>query len=254
MDQLKDFADDRLLVDCTYCGGPEETRDHVPCSVLLDHPLPENLPIVPACRECNHGAGRDEEYFACLVESAACGTTDPELMRRPRIADILRRSPGLRAGLEQARTTEGGKTAFSTDFDRVRKVILKLARGHAAYELSSACRHEPISAQYWPLHLMTDEQRDEFEDLQFLGLIGEIGSRQSQRLLVTHLVLQGEAGQELKVGLLVNDWVEVQENRYRYHAANEGELVRVKMVVGEYLASEVVWERHPSRIVFNSAV
>src|SRR5438105_2056850 len=35
MDQLKSYADDRLINGCVYCGGPEETRDHVPSRVFL---------------------------------------------------------------------------------------------------------------------------------------------------------------------------------------------------------------------------
>ena len=241
MDQLKDLADERLLVGCIYCGGPEETRDHVPCSVLLDHPLPENLPVVPACRACNQGFARDEEYFACLVEAVVSGTADPDIVRRPRVAEILRRSPGLRARLEDARTMETGQPVFAIQPDRVRNVVLKLARGHAAYELSHACRHEPSLVRWWPLTLMTEGDRDAFEEGQCLGLIDEIGSRQSQRHLATQVTLQNEVGDNLYLSILVNDWVRVQEKRYRYHAANEGDVIRIKVIVGEYLACEVVW-------------
>lgn len=241
MDQLKDFADERLLVGCIYCGGPEETRDHVPCSVLLDHPLPENLPVVPACRECNQGFARDEEYFACLVEAVVSGTTDPDVVRRPRVAEILRRSPGLRARLERAGRTEDGQTMFAIEPHRVRNVILKLARGHAAYELSHACRHDADAISWQPHTCMTDEDRDAFEEVQRVNRIDEIGSRQSQRLLATQVTLQGGAGEKLELGVLVNDWVEVQEARYRYHAASEDDVIRIRVVVGEYLACEVVW-------------
>ena len=53
MDQLRDYADSRLLSDCIYCGGPAETRDHVPSRCLLERPYPENLPAVGCCKECN---------------------------------------------------------------------------------------------------------------------------------------------------------------------------------------------------------
>jgi hypothetical protein len=43
MEQLKSYADNRLVNGCVYCGGPEETRDHVPSRVFLDPPYPENL-------------------------------------------------------------------------------------------------------------------------------------------------------------------------------------------------------------------
>ncbi|MEX2163106.1 MAG: hypothetical protein WD823_02530 [Sulfuricaulis sp.] len=241
MDQLEDFADDRLINGCIYCGGPEETGDHVPSRVLLDEPLPENLPIVAACRDCNNGFSSDEEYLACLIESVVAGTTDPAHIRRPRVAEILKRAPALRARLEAAKTTEDGQTKFHVEPDRVRNVLLKLARGHAAYELSQPCRHEPASLEWWPLSLMTEEERDSFQSVQVLETFGEIGSRQTQRLMVTQIALESENGGRTTLGLIINDWVEVQEGRYCYQAIDEGGSVRVKITIGDYLACEVVW-------------
>src|SRR5689334_904074 len=104
MEQLKNYADDRLINGCIYCGDREETRDHVPSRVFLDAPLPENLPVVGACLACNNGFSRDEEYLACLIESAIVGSTDPDHMRRPGVASILRRAPALRARIEAAKS------------------------------------------------------------------------------------------------------------------------------------------------------
>jgi hypothetical protein len=66
VDQLKDFADSRLIAGCVYCGGLDETRDHVPSRVFLDSPFPENLPVVPACWECNNSFSRDD--VCCLSD------------------------------------------------------------------------------------------------------------------------------------------------------------------------------------------
>lgn len=76
MDPKHLFVDERLKGSCVYCGGPPETVDHVPSRVFLDDPLPENLPVVEACRECNGGFSLDEEYLACLLECVMTGTTD----------------------------------------------------------------------------------------------------------------------------------------------------------------------------------
>ena len=102
MDQLRDFADSRLLSGCIYCGGPAETRDHVPSRCLLERPYPENLPVVASCARCNQGFSKDEEYLVCLIESALCGSTDPDKIKRPTVANILRNSPTLRARIESA--------------------------------------------------------------------------------------------------------------------------------------------------------
>ncbi|HEY4951691.1 MAG TPA: hypothetical protein VIH88_15250 [Candidatus Acidoferrales bacterium] len=82
-DQLKSYADERLIAGCIYCGGNTESWDHVPSRVLLDEPCPENLPVVLACDACNRGYSLDEQYFACLVECARTGSV--ETAQRPKI-------------------------------------------------------------------------------------------------------------------------------------------------------------------------
>lgn len=241
MDQLKDFADHRLIHGCIYCGGPEETRDHVPSRVFLDPPLPENLPVVWACRSCNNSFSRDEEYLACLIESVLAGSTDPARIRRSGVANILRRTPALRARLEAVKTTEAGQLKFGIEPDRVRSVVVKLARGHAAYELSQPCRQAPTSVQWRPLNLMADDERDAYEASHVVRTFGEIGSRGSQRLLVTEVALESANGEKRKMGLLINDWLDVQDGRYRYLVIDESGEIRIKIVIGEYLACEVLW-------------
>ena len=97
MDPRKLFYDDRLKGHCVYCGGSEETRDHVPSKVLLDEPYPEDLPVVPACLECNNGFSLDEEYLACFLECVLCGTVDPRALKRDRIRRKLQDNPNLLA-------------------------------------------------------------------------------------------------------------------------------------------------------------
>ena len=78
MDQLRDYADSRLIQDCIYCdGGHQETRDHVPSKAFLDSPFPDNLPVVPSCHACNHGFAVDEEYLSCLIECCLAGSANP---------------------------------------------------------------------------------------------------------------------------------------------------------------------------------
>lgn len=241
VDQLKPYADKRLINGCVYCGGAEETRDHVPSRAFLDEPFPENLPVVGACRACNVGFSLDEEYLACLVESVVAGSTDPDRIRRAKVASILGRSPGLRARLDAAKTVENGEARFAIEPDRVRNVLLKLARGHAAFELSQPCHDDPASVLWCPLSLMADSDRDSFEASHVPQLYGEVGSRGLQRSFVVDVAFEATDGKKTAVGFVVNDWIEVQEGRYRYHAIDDLGEIRIKVVIGEYLAGEVVW-------------
>lgn len=241
MDQLRDLADDRLFHGCAYCGGSPDTRDHVPSKIFLDDPFPTELPVVGACQRCNNGFSKDEQYVACLIECAFLGTVDPGLHRREKIAKILRRSPALQAKLAAARISTDDQVSFSVEPKRVRNVLLKLAKGHAMFELSWFSDQEPVSLWWSPLALLTEEQRSAFEEAPSPQMLGEIGSRATQRMQVLQAKLLGPDGQEYFANLLVNDWIDVQEERYRYLATDQDGVVRVRMVLGEYLACEVAW-------------
>ena len=244
MDQFRDLADDRLLVGCIYCSAFANTRDHVPSKVLLDAPLPENLPVVGACWGCNKGFSSDEEYFACLIESVVSGSTDPEGKRRPGIAKILRHSPALRNRIEAAKVVENGQVRFEVEPDRLRNVVLKLARGHAAYELSQPCREAPTSLWWGPLSSMTADDREAFDAPEVIEVLAEVGSRAMQRILVVQLTLQAPEGSKNLANMFLNDWIDVQEGRYRYHASDSAGEITVKIVIGDYLACQVSWAKN----------
>tara|TARA_R110000851_G_scaffold326884_2_gene495927 strand:+ start:161 stop:760 length:600 start_codon:yes stop_codon:yes gene_type:complete len=198
--------------------------------------------VIGACRNCNNGFSLDEEYLACLIECVIAGTTDPDGIRRERVAKTLRHSAALRARLEAVRYQQNRRTHFAPERDRVERVLAKLAKGHAAFELSQPCSGIPSEIWYAPLESLTDEGRDSYEASQVVQTYGEIGSRGMQRLQVTQLTLQSSTGESFTHELLLNDWVEVQEGRYRYHAADYGDEVRIRIVISEYLACEVAWE------------
>lgn len=231
MDQLHSYADQRLISGCVHCGRMAEGDDHVPSRVLLDEPYPENLPVVPSCTTCNTGFSLDEEYLACLIECARAGGV--EAVRRPKIKRILEHSPALVARLHQARRENlFGDVEFVPELPRVSNVLVKLARGHAAFELSQPLRHAPDSVRYAPLCTLKPEAIDEFEGPPDIGagIWPEVGSRAMQRLVVS------QAG-----GLVIMDWITVQEGQYRYLATASSSVV-VRIVIGEYLACEVVWD------------
>ena len=99
----------------------------------MDKPYPENLMAVPACRECNNGLSLDEEYLACFLECVIAGDTAPEKLHRAKIGRILRANCSLLARLQVARMDGVEGTIWVAENDRVSRVILKLARCHAAF-------------------------------------------------------------------------------------------------------------------------
>lgn len=225
MRHIPDFSDSRLRAHCVHCGRGTGTRDHVPSRVLLDEPYPENLPVAPSCADCNGGLSADEEYFACLVDCVLAGTAIPGERHRPKIRAILERAPTLAARLERARSEADGRTVFAPEEPRVRRVILKLARGHVAHELAEPQPGEPSRLWFGPLPSLSADQREKFERIDRAALWPEVGSRALVRLV-------GEA----------DDWLAVQPGRYRFAACLAERGPTVKLVVSEYLAAECRWE------------
>ena len=112
MDDVGDYADDRLINGCIYYWGRVATQEHVPSKVFLDKPYPDDLPVIGACRECNNGFSLDEQYVACLIESVIAGTSDPAQIKRVGIAKALERSAALRKRIEAGKTIENGVALF----------------------------------------------------------------------------------------------------------------------------------------------
>lgn len=222
------FGDSRQLSFCIHCGGGTDTRDHVPSRVFLDEPYPDNLPVVPACASCNNGFSQDEEYLACLVDCARLGTVDVAVGHRAKITRILSEKPALAARLKHACSDINGCTTFNVEAERVSNVVLKLARGHAAFEINEPQRDSPTRLTYSLLPFMLKDVRDNFETPRPPSISPEVGSRAMQRMFVADNNVMAE-------------WIVIQPNLYRYLVTiNNG--VNVRMVIGEYLGCEVAWE------------
>ena len=231
MDPRQLFMDERLTGYCVLCGGPSDTRDHVPPKVFLDEPYPQELPVVGACNECNAGASLDEEYLACFLECVICGTTDPLGVNREKVRRILENRPRLRERIAKAENRDGtDNQVWMPEVDRVQRVILKLARGHAAYELYPHLE-EPSDIDVVPLVAMSERDRIAFETWMsgLFQLWPELGSRAFMRAL-------GKSPDKRETE---GEWIIVQPGRYRY-AVLEGTVVQI--VLSEYLACRVGWE------------
>jgi len=227
-------VDKRLTGCCVFCGGPPDTRDHVPSRILLDEPLPAYLPVVDACGGCNQSFSLDEEYLACLLDCVLSGTADPEGLQRKKVRLALSHNPKLTKMLDKCkRVDEAGRLVWQPQDDRVRNTVLKLARGHAAYELSLPQLEDPLEVTAAPFVAMSEEQHSGFEDALGGTIQGwpEVGSRAFHRAC-------GAAPDPLEED---RGWVVVQPGRYRYCVMQTGGVL-VQMVLSEYLACRVVWD------------
>ena len=224
----------RLDGVCVYCGRRSSTRDHVPSKVLLDEPYPDQLPVVPACQNCNQSFSLDEEYLACAIDVALSGTVDTNGIGRPKIRRIMEKNRELRDRLRDSRRTDGGvgPPVWMVERLRVRNVVVKLAKGHVAYEMY-ANLEEPKHVEFAPLTTVNSGQTATFEGVGLEGTVAgwpELGSRAFLRAIGEH----PDSSQN------VGGWVVVQAGRYRY-AVSEEVGIRVRMLLSDYLACEVLW-------------
>jgi hypothetical protein len=170
----------------------------------------------------------DEEYLACLISCVMAGSTNPEAMPREKTKRILKAKPFLRTRIEKSRSALSDTNVFTPEHERVSAVAIKLAQGHALYELHESCASTPDGIEYIPLVSMRDAQREAFENPQCADVWPEVGSRAMQRLL---------GGTDLTP----SGWLNVQDDRYRLSASlNNG--IDVRIVIHEYLACHVYWE------------
>ena len=95
--------------------------------------------------------------------------------------------------------------------------------------------------RWWVLSLINEAELDDFDAAHVWSLVNEVGCRAMQRIMVVETTLESATGATVKAPLLMSDWVDVQEGRYRYLAVDDGGYARIKIVIGEYLACEVIW-------------
>jgi hypothetical protein len=234
---IKDvFFDERHKAWCIHCSGVlvdlECNRDHAPSKSLLQRPYPDNLPVITVCKKCNAGFSRDEEYTVAALSAALSGSTDPQTQKIPSAVGILTSNPGLRTVIDRCRTsyrTVSGedRSAWKPDLDRIKRIVLKNARGHAFFEIGEPMLDPPSYVNVFPLSALSDGELAEFEEVGWGGMWPEVGSRMMTR------VITGE-------DLTDNGWVEVQPGVYRYAAVQHG-IMTVRSVLYEYLGTEVRW-------------
>jgi hypothetical protein len=107
-------------------------------------------------------------------------------------------------------------------------VILKLAKGHLAFEQNEPRLDEPTYIHSFPLCAISNDARDEFEEISGKRALSgwpEVGSR-----AMTRIVEGSDEGYP---------WIEVQPRRYRYLVSADVAVVR--LVIAEYLAAEIHW-------------
>ncbi len=235
MRTIRDFTDARYRGFCLHCGASlsetTSTRDHVPSKVLLDRPLPVNVHVVEICGECNNGFSANEEYFAAFLGATMSGSVEPV----PEMFESARRAlfgnSKLAAEISRSAETyvdEDGvqRLIWRPELERIEKVVVKNARGHAHYELGQPCFGQPEHVLLQPLITAPEKWITEFLLVDHGNAWPEVGSRLLQRLY---------SGEDMAAG-----WIIVQPGVYVF-TVFENDGIVVRSIIREYLLTEVRW-------------
>ena len=235
MCECRDFTDERNKSWCIHCEAAlnsiESNEDHVPTKGLLIPPRPDDLPVVTVCKQCNCSFALDEEYFITFLASVISGSSSPDSLRFPAPSRALKRSEKLRNRIDLSKQIQSSPSGdpvviWKPEIERINNVIVKNARGHIFYEYGQPMFDPPSRVWSCPLISLTEEERLAFENMPKGPGWPEVGSMMMLRMV-------GE--QPLSGG-----WVEVQKGVYRYAVSEDP--VRVRTVIHDYLATEVVWD------------
>lgn len=227
----------------------EINYDHVPTKSLLSRALRKDgalydqgrgtpdsyLPQVLVCEPCNSRFSTDETYLLCVLHAVVAGSLYPDPRTHPEAANVLRSNRHIVRTLKRAPSGQmflfDNLQPFSLypDPDRMGRVVVKNARGHAYHELGEPLVEDPAHIYFLPLMSMSPAERAGFEEAgDGLGSWPEVGSRMTLRLIDGSYMAGG--------------WVEVEKDRYRYKV-DWSSGVTVRTVIWEYLATEVHWTR-----------
>lgn len=219
---------------CIYCGKAATTREHIPSKVFLLEPYPENLATLPACFECNNGFSEDEKYIACFLDVLKEAVYEG-YKRQASTVHRLENDDALRSLIESEIQTVDGKVLYRIDENRLCRILIKLAKGHAAFEWDGLhLDGQDIHVSYEFAFNMSKEALDQFEKIPEIHKISEVGSRSTT---VPFLIFQSCESGAISVFALWND---VQEGRYRYQMSyNENGGVRIKIVIYEMLYCQI---------------
>ncbi len=214
---------------CLYCEGSADSKEHVPSRIFLNKPYPENLPTVPACKKCNESYSLDEEYLACIIECARCGTIEVDKLERDKIKKILNRKTALYEKVKDSFLTKDNNLFVNIEANRVNNILIKLAQGHILYEFNQYVKdvsHINIMS-FADLSISEINYFNENEECTIAPDLGCRAMDEGFYVMCSDTTANG-----------ITSWQYVGNESYRYLTYyDEGH--RVKIVIAEFLACEV---------------
>lgn len=237
--------------NCIYCGLAADTREHTPSRVFLRKPFPSELSLVPACKKCNNSFSNDELYSWFLIkvlEEKANRYFPSDDERKNKYGSLY-----IRAKKEIDEFTKGihsddQSSVFLFKSYRLERVLEKLARSHAVFEVSEAyqshfCNWVVGGIFYSYAPILDVDTKDLFSSAIDISnyLLPEVGSRIYDNIYTIMLYENTSDQDGTKKGYVFLDWTEVQEEVYRYVVVYTGSYITVHIVIDEFVYASILY-------------
>lgn len=224
------FKNKRQNSLCVYCGEEATTREHLPSKVFFEHRDQIDFSILPACKKCNNNFSYHEKYLACYIEFLKSKIYNKDYKIRESIKNTLLKDHFIANKIKnQFKQISGMKYEVSQDTESIEIVLMKLAKGHMAYEMNEIFLDEPKHFSYKFLHDMTKKELLAFNRPVVSEIIPEIGSRLTEYLILT------------EDGKVLYPWRTISEGEYRFMNFTDKKHSGVKFVINEVLFCKVMW-------------
>lgn len=154
--------------------------------------------------------------------------------QRPNTFKRLAKNSKLKALIEQQIRIANQKVYYSYDENRLCRILVKLAKGHAGYEFDHiSFDDDNIEVTYDFIFNMAEETLNKFDEIPEMSIFPEVGSRSCAMPNVVQNIITGKSS-------VFMFWNEVQENQYRYQVSyNESGGICVKIVIYEMLYARI---------------
>jgi hypothetical protein len=241
--------------ECIYCGKPADSREHIPSKVFLEKPYPDNLFLVPACKKCNNSFSADELYTWFIIQTLKKLYYENKYIESKMVKRRFKNHPviiakvneDLREFLKEIIDRTKGNDIYNYKSKRIERILEKLAVGHSVFELSEGYYIEDeewsvsnIAYAFAPS--LSQNEIDDFEQAIDISnqLLPEIGSRVYDHIYVVQAMTSNE---NIGFQFVMLDWVDIQEEKYRYICANSVNEIVVKIVIDEFLYTSITFSK-----------
>lgn len=216
---------------CVYCYEKADSREHLPSKIFLNEPYETELAILPSCTSCNNSYSENEQYLACLIDYVQYKLHNYEIVKRNKIQRAFNARPHIKKEFENLTkyTDDGNLDYIEFNHDKVKNILLKLSIGHATYSLSAIHLGEPVAINYKFATQLTKEEINNFNSEPTNDVIPELGSREGTYITI------------LNDGTPITTWKIIQNGQYRFLAYQDKSSTNIRIVIGEYFYSEVIW-------------